>query len=252
MNIILAANPERILEQRHHIKKTLGARHFSHLAGLVVGCQCGDAGGWVGWLTAWGFEGILMGMTAAEKWELVSEEDYLREELVAERKHEYVGGIVHAMAGASNRHNEIVVNCLANLYVRLRGKTCKPFNSDSKVRIALAKGTRYYHPDAMVICRTNPGSDTFQDDPVLIIEVLSDSTRRIDEGEKKDAYLTVPSLEVYIMVDQEAPLAVVFRRTGSDFDRSVISGLDAVIPVPGVGIELPLSEIYEGVAFEES
>ena len=189
-------------------------------------------------------------MTAVEKWELVPEEEYLRGELTSDRKHEYIGGIVHAMAGASNRHNDIVVNCIIGLGARLRGKACKPCNSDTKVRIQLAAGTRYYYADVMVVCRPNPDGDSFQDEPAVIIEVLSESTRRIDEEEKKDAYLSIPSLELYIMLEQDAPLAVIFRRTAQGFARVIVSGLDAMITVPGVGIELPLAEIYQGVRFE--
>jgi len=123
-------------------------------------------------------------MSVPGKWELVPEEDYLRGELLTDQKHEYVGGIIHAMAGATNRHNDIAVNCVASLRAHLRGTPCKPCNSDTKVRIRLFSGTRYYYPDAMVVCRPNPDSDTFQDQPTVIIEVLSDSTRRTDEEEK--------------------------------------------------------------------
>lgn len=151
-------------------------------------------------------------MTAAGKWDLVSEEDYLEGELISDQKHEYLAGVVYAMAGARNRHNDIGMNCSGELRARLRGKPCKPCNSDTKVRIRLATGTRYYYPDTMVVCRPNPDDDSFQDEPAVIIEVLSESTRRTDEGEKKDAYLMIPSLGVYLMVEQTKPVARPLRR----------------------------------------
>jgi Uma2 family endonuclease len=194
---------------------------------------------------------MVFAMTAAARWDLVSEEDYLRGELLSDQKHEYVGGVVHAMAGAKNRHNMIVGNVFAALHARLRGKPCTPWNSDTKVRIRLAAGTRFYYPDAMVVCRPNPDGDTFQDEPAVILEVLSDSTRRIDEEEKKDAYLTIPSLGVYAMVEPDSPVAVVFRRTETGFQRSVIAGLERVISLPEANIELPLADVYDGVPFEE-
>jgi Uma2 family endonuclease len=91
--------------------------------------------------------------------------------------------------------------------------------------------------------------DSFQDKPVAIFEVLSRKTRRIDEGEKKDAYLTIPSLRVYGLIDTERPLIVVHRWSKQGFDCEVYEGLEAVVPLPEIEAELPLAEVYEGVEF---
>lgn len=190
-------------------------------------------------------------MSAAERWELVSENDYLARELLSDQKHEYVAGVIYAMAGAKNRHNKVVMNCTGSLFSRLRGKKCEPFNSDTKVRIRQESGTRFYYPDAMVVCSSNSEDDSFQDSPEVIIEVLSDSTRRIDEGEKKDAYLTIPRLGVYLLVEQESPLVIVFRRSVDGIGREVYQGLDITIPLPEIDAELPLSEIYDGIKFSQ-
>src|SRR5438874_9406984 len=104
-------------------------------------------------------------MTAAKKLELISVEDYLAGELVSPVKHEYVGGVVYAMAGARNAHNLIATNTVGALYARLRGGPCRPFNSDTKIRIRLPTQTRFYYPDALVVCRPNAQSDSFQDEP---------------------------------------------------------------------------------------
>jgi Uma2 family endonuclease len=186
-------------------------------------------------------------MSAALKWNLVTIEDYLAGELESPIKHEYVGGVVYAMASARNRHNRIATNTLIAIGARLRGRPCQPFNSDTKVRIRLPTQTRFYYPDAMVVCRPNPEDDSFQDDPAVIAEVLSKRTRRIDEGEKKDAYLTIPSLGVYLLIEQEAPVVTVFRRKEAGFVREVYDGLDAVIGLPEIDVDLPLAEIYAGV-----
>jgi Uma2 family endonuclease len=166
-------------------------------------------------------------MSAALKWNLVSVEDYLAGELRSPIKHEYVAGVVYAMAGAINRHNRIATNTLGGLYTRLRERPCQPFNSDTKVRIRLPTQTRFYYPDASVVCQPNPEHDSFQDHPAVIAEVLSRRTRRIDEGEKKDAYLTISSLGVYLLIEQEMPLVTVFRRTDAGFVREVYHGLEA-------------------------
>src|SRR5690242_2569608 len=90
-------------------------------------------------------------------------------------------------------------------------------NSDTKIRVRLPTHLRFYYPDASVVCRPNPPDDSFQDEPAVIIEVLSETTRRIDEGEKKDAYLTIPSLCAYMLLEQDRPAAVVYRRSEQGF-----------------------------------
>jgi Uma2 family endonuclease len=188
-------------------------------------------------------------MSAPPPWSLVSVEDYLAAELVSPIKHEYLGGAAYGMPTTRNRHNRIATNTLGALGVSLRGRRCQPFNSDTKIRIRLPTQTRFYYPDASVICEPNPDDDTFQDHPAVIAEVLSRSTRRIDEGEKKDAYLTIPSLNVYMLVEQDAPRVTVHRRTEAGFVREVYDGLDVVIPLSEIEIDLPLAEIYAGVEF---
>src|SRR5262245_49576375 len=142
-------------------------------------------------------------MSTARKLNLVSVEDYLANELTSPVKQEYLGGVVYAMAGARNAHNRIATNTLVALGIRLRGKCCAPLNSDTKSPVHLPTPVRFYYPDASVVCRPNPPTDPFQDEPAALVEVLSRNTRRIDEGEKKDAYLTIPSLGVYLLVEQD-------------------------------------------------
>ena len=191
-------------------------------------------------------------MTGAVKWNLVSEQDYLAGEKLSSVKHEYVAGTVHAMAGASNRHNIIALNTAGEFRSRLKGQPCQSFNSDTKVRIRLPTHVRYYYPDALVVCRPNPTSDSFQDDPVVIVEVLSDSTHRLDDGEKRDAYFTIPSLRVYLLVEQEAAVVIAYRRTEQGFVREVYSGRETILPLPEIQIDLPLSEVYDRVELSPS
>lgn len=187
-------------------------------------------------------------MTALEKPEFISVSEYLAGEKLAETKHEYVGGTVHAMAGATNRHNAVAVNALVTLGGQLRGKTCRPYNSDTKVRIEYPDHTRFYYPDAMVVCRSNPDDDHFQENPVVIIEVLSPSTRRTDLEEKRDAYLTMPSLRVLLLVDPDATHVTVYRRRSEGgFGTDVITSVEAVIPLPEIEAALALADLYEGV-----
>lgn len=187
---------------------------------------------------------VTKAMTALRKLDLVSVADYLAAELRAEVKHEYLGGVVHAMAGARILHNRIAGNIFARLHLRLSGQPCQPYNSDTKIRVQLPTQERFYYPDCSVVCDSNPSDQSFQDKPVVIFEVLSRKTQRIDGGEKKDAYLTIPSLRMYVLVEQETAGLVAFRRAGDQFVREVYQGREATLPLPEIGTELPLSEIY--------
>ncbi|WP_425614144.1 Uma2 family endonuclease [Anatilimnocola sp. NA78] len=197
-------------------------------------------------------ENKLNPMTAIQRFNLVSVDDYLAGELNSPVKHEYLGGVVYAMAGAKNAHNRIATNIVGLLHAKLRKKSCQPFNSDTKIRIRLPTHVRFYYPDASVICHPNPPDDSFQDEPVVLFEVISDATRRTDEGEKKDAYLTLQSLSLYAIVEQETGLVIVHRRTNQGFHREVYSGLEQSIPLPEIEAELALAEIYEGVSISNS
>ncbi len=182
-----------------------------------------------------------------EDW--ISPASYLARELEATSKSEYVGGVVYAMSGAKNRHHRIATNATGALVYRLRGRRCQVFNSDTKVRVQLATHVRFYYPDAMVVCNANRDEDAFQDAPSVVIEVLSNSTRRTDESEKKDAYLTIPTLQVYLLVEQNEALVVTLRRTDQGFVREKYQGMQAVIPLPEIEAELPLAELYDRVRF---
>lgn len=188
-------------------------------------------------------------MSTAPHYQPISVLDYLDGERRAERKHEYVDGTVYAMAGATNTHNRIATNATVSLGSQLRGHRCQVFNSDTKVRVRMARGTRFYYPDLLVVCQSNPADDSFHDAPVVVVEVVSESTRRTDEHEKREAYLSIHSLSVYVLFEQTAPAALVYRRGDSGFDRETYAGLEAAIALPEIGCQLPLAEVYERVEF---
>jgi len=191
-------------------------------------------------------------MTAAKQLELVSVEDYLAGELTSEIKHEYSGGYVYAMAGAKTVHNRVAGNLLSALHQRLRGGPCEPFTSDMKLRVPFPTHTRFYYPDGMVVCEPNPPESTYQDRPTVIAEVVSDATRRIDEGEKREAYFTIPTLMTYLIIETDRPRVAVHRRTDSGFVAEAYDSLEAVIPLGAIDAELPLAEVYERVDFSAS
>ncbi|MFM2196786.1 MAG: hypothetical protein RLZZ505_218 [Verrucomicrobiota bacterium] len=189
-------------------------------------------------------------MAAQLKPKGLSVEDYLAGEILADTRHEYLGGAVHAMAGGTVDHALIASNVIGTLYANLKGKPCRAYNSDMKVRIDLADHTRFYYPDVQVVCDSRGGHSHWQDRPVVIVEVLSESTFRTDLNEKRYAYLAIPTLRVLLFIESEAASALVLRRKPSGgFAEEFYSGVDAVIELPEIEASLPLGDLYDGIDF---
>ncbi len=190
-------------------------------------------------------------MSAVEKAKPISVEDYLAGELISSVKHEYVDGYVYAMSGGTNAHSAIAANITIRLGGQLHGKRCRPFTSATKILIPLPTRTRAYYPDLSIVCDRNPATDSFQSAPVVIVEVLSKSTRDFDDDEKREDYLSLPSLKVLLHVEQDRPLVRLWRRRqdGSDFDVEIYEGLDAIIGLPEIEASLPLADVYEAIEF---
>ena len=188
-------------------------------------------------------------MSSAEQPKYRSVEEYLAFEEHSLTNSEYIDGWIRTMTGATFRHVRVATNSLVALGVRLKNKPCMPLGSDMKLRIDREGTKRFYYPDVQVVCQPNAPSSVFQDQPVLIIEVLSPSTRRYDLDEKMTAYLTIPSLECYIALEQHQPMAIVLRRANGGFLRQTIEGIDETVDLPFLGSSLPMREIYEGIEF---
>ncbi|MCU0713888.1 MAG: Uma2 family endonuclease [Pirellula sp.] len=190
-------------------------------------------------------------MSHAERPEYSTPEEYLRMEERGLTKSEYVDGWIRAMSGSTHRHNRIKLNCLVQLSLKLRDQRCQPLDSDTKVRLDNEGKRRFYYPDAQVVCDSNELSSVYQDRPDLIIEVLSPSTRRYDLDEKMTAYLTISSLQCYLLLEQHQPIAIIMRRTRSGFLREDIQGMNASIDLPTLGISLATRDIYDGIEFTD-
>lgn len=190
-----------------------------------------------------------MDMSTAPQKQPIPVADFLAGELISRQKHEFVDGTVYAMSGASARHNRIATNVTISLGSQLRGKPCEVFNSDMKIRVRQSRSVRFYYPDLSVVCQPNPDTDLFQDHPVVVVEVLSDSTRRVDEFEKREAYLTINSLSCYVLLEQDNPCGVLYRRGENGFEREDYLGIDTVIALPEIQCELEFAEAYANVTF---
>ncbi len=177
----------------------------------------------------------------------ISPEEYLESELKSEVRHEYLGGRVYSMPGSSDEHNVIALNIAAALHAHLRGKPCRAYINDMKCRIQSVGRDVFYYPDVMVSCGPRVKTDYFKRDPVIVFEVLSPSTESIDRREKFFAYTSLPTLDAYVLVEQEKIGVTVFRRSGEGWATEEIEGRDGVLALPRIEMELPLALIYEEV-----
>jgi Uma2 family endonuclease len=174
-------------------------------------------------------------------------DEYLAMERQAEYKSEYIDGVVYAMSGASFKHNAIVANVIAELVPRLRSGPCRALPSDMKVR--LPDSRKFFYPDVSVFC----GEPQFHDDrtdvllnPVVIIEVLSESTAAFDRGGKFQSYQQLESLREYILISQDQYLVEQYvRQTGESWTYTAIIGPESSLVLPSINCTLSLAAIYE-------
>ncbi len=181
-----------------------------------------------------------MALNLKQQTEWISETDYLQGELLNEIKHEYIDGAVYAMADASKNHQRITGNVLAGLKVQLKNTPCEPFASDIKVKV----GSKFFYPDVMVVCEDNNNA-YYTETPVIIVEVLSKSTRRMDETAKKFAYQTLPTLKEYVLIEQDFVDVEICRRSEGWVSRHYFMG-DSVT-FESVDLTLSVADIYERV-----
>ncbi|MCC7527733.1 MAG: Uma2 family endonuclease [Candidatus Melainabacteria bacterium] len=175
-------------------------------------------------------------------------EEYLEFEAASPVRHEYVQGLVFAMSGSTYAHNVIAGNFYGILHAHLRGSGCVAFMNDMKLNVKAADS--FYYPDIMVTCEKPRNDAVFVDSPVLVVEILSPSTKQIDRREKMVAYRKLPSVKEYVLVHQEAALVEIHRREANGawlielFRSAEMVRLESM---PGGVLELPVDDLYEGL-----
>jgi Uma2 family endonuclease len=175
-------------------------------------------------------------------------QEYLDRERTAERKSEYWAGEMFAIVGASFAHVAIVTNLVVELGSKLKQKRCGVYSTD--LRLATGASGLYTYPDVMVICGKPAVIDEHLDtvtNPTLLIEVLSESTKSYDRGQKFESYRAIPSLMEYVTVSQDKIHVEIHTRQP---DNSwLLRELDNAGPVKlqSIGVELQLADIYEKV-----
>ncbi|MBS0610003.1 MAG: Uma2 family endonuclease [Proteobacteria bacterium] len=174
----------------------------------------------------------------------ISEQEYLDGEWRSELRHEYIDGQVYAMTGASRAHG-LIVNALAYaLTPAARRKGCQLFTSDMKLRLEMGGKTVFYYPDLLLCCDPQDREPYFSRSPCLIVEVLSESTARIDRREKLLAYQSLPSLQAYLLVEQDAQRVELYRRAN---DWRVEYHDAGEVWLDCLELALPLADVYVDV-----
>jgi Uma2 family endonuclease len=186
-------------------------------------------------------------MPYAIKHDFMSFEDYLEAERDGDIRHEYVDGQIYAMGGAGELHNTVAAELFAAIHGRLPDE-CRAWMSDMKVRIESHGKTYSYYPDIMVACGANTGDPYIRTNPVLIVEVLSSSTRRTDLNEKFANYIQIPSLLEYVLVSQDTPHLRIFRRR-RDWQPEYYYAGDR-FTLESVGLDMPVEAVYRRVRRE--
>jgi Uma2 family endonuclease len=171
----------------------------------------------------------------------LTEEEYLATELASEVKREFIDGQVYAMAGAGYNHNCISANVLRKFGNHLEGTPCATFMADMKVRL----GKNYVYPDVVVDCGKMAGDDYFSTAPVIIVEVLSRSTRKIDTTVKLLRYINLPSLQEYVLIEPDFVSVQVLRKSNHWLSEYYFLG-DSVT-FESIGLTLAVEEIYDRV-----
>ncbi|RLA25602.1 MAG: Uma2 family endonuclease [Gammaproteobacteria bacterium] len=184
-------------------------------------------------------------MSSAIQNTTISIEEYLKDELTRKVKHELIDGQIYAMAGASANHERISGNILAEFNHHLKTSLCEPFGSDMKVKT----GSRFFYPDVIVDCQFDESSPFYTETPVIIVEVLSKSTRRIDETTKRFSYINIPGLQEYVLIEQDIVDIEVIRRSENWLSKHYFLG-DQVY-FESIDLTLSVEEIYHRVNNEE-
>ena len=177
--------------------------------------------------------------------DFISEEEYLRGEMLAEIRHEYIAGEVFAMAGASRNHALLAANCVQALTNHLQNSPCMTFSSEIKIKADQC----FFYPDVMVVYDDEHGDEYYTEKPTLIVEVLSKTTRRMDKTTKLAAYKTVPSLLEYLLIEQDHVEIEIFRRSQNWFAEHYFLGDE--LHLESIGLTVGVADIYRRVDNED-
>jgi len=172
-------------------------------------------------------------------------EEYLKWESQQVEKHEFFRGEIFAMAGAGAQHNVIYNNVYGFLWTQLRGKSCQPYGSDLRIHVPV--NGLYTYPDISIICKNIVDAEAKGEnlEPLVIIEILSPSTKNYDRGEKFQLYRDIPTLKEYVLIDSESVLIEAYRINEAGFwELHIYRSLESELMFNSLNCSLPLVEVY--------
>lgn len=173
-----------------------------------------------------------------------TEDEYFEFERMNFGRWEYVNGEIRAMSGGTANHSTIAVNIAAALRAALLFKGCRVFGSD--MRVHTGNGIHTF-PDVSVVCGPlsfyRGRTDTLAN-PLLLVEVLSDSTEPYDRGDKFHHYQTIATLTDYLLVSQHEARAELYTRRDGYWEYRAFTGLDGTMTLPSVEVTLTLADVY--------
>ena len=177
----------------------------------------------------------------------ITDAQYLDLERVSEIRHEFLDGLVYAMAGETPDHSTICFNLATIIGSQIRDKACRGFSPNMRVRAGL--GGLYAYPDLMIVCGTPKFQDEHGDvllNPNVVFEVLSPSTEKYDRGEKFRRYTThIDSLQDYVLVSQDQQrIEHYHRQPDGTWTSAEVTGLDDELVLSSIDCRVPLSEVY--------
>jgi Uma2 family endonuclease len=185
---------------------------------------------------------------AETQFRLLTPEEFFIWQLDQDERYELVDGVpvpLRAMTGASNAHDVIVVNCIAELHSRLRGKPCRVASADTALRTSLRSARR---PDLTVDCAPPRGDSYEAHLPTVVVEILSPSTRKIDRFTKLEEYRRHPSMRHVLLVDPDTMSAKLCSRAeGGDWTDADLIGKEAIIELAAIDVALALGALYERI-----
>lgn len=182
--------------------------------------------------------------------EQFSEQAYVELEKQTNMRHEYIDGHVYAMVGGSFNHSRISQNIASSIRHHLKGKPCEVFAESTKVKTPQAHGrANYVYPDVVVDCSVSKAVDNILTTPVIVVEVLSKSTHYSDKVTKRHLYQQIPTLQEYILVEQDVTEVIIRRRRSNWLAEEFFLG-DTLI-LESIALTLTVEEIYERVDNEE-
>jgi Uma2 family endonuclease len=174
--------------------------------------------------------------------------EFLAWEEQQELRYEFDGFAPVAMTGGTIAHDQITFDLRTALATRLVGKPCRPLGPNVKIIV----DGRARYPDALVVCRPVAPSASIAEDPVVVFEVLSEGTTETDLIDKNREYRATPSIQRYVILQQIHQVAIVFARREDGWLSEIVSGDDAVLDIPEIGISVPLHEVYANAGLAEA